>query len=79
MKAIPQDGSEDWDLASDGDDNLYIATDAGKIHKYNKRGRFVTTIDAFEEGRELLRVAVNGPIIYVVARDEIARVEQTEE
>jgi hypothetical protein len=78
-KAIPQDGSEDWDLASDGDDNLYIATDAGKIHKYNKRGRFVTTIDAFEEGRELLRVAVNGPIIYVVARDEIARVEQTEE
>ncbi len=77
-KAVPEDGSEDWDLASDAEDNLYIATDAGKIHKYNKRGRFVTTIDAFERGREMPRIAVNGPLILVVARDEIARVEQTE-
>jgi hypothetical protein len=77
-KPVPEDGSEDWDLASDADDNLYIATDAGKIHKFNKRGRFVTTIDAFEKGREMPRIAVSGPLILVVARDEIARVEQTE-
>jgi len=77
-KDIPEDGSEDWDLASDEDDNLYIATDAGKIHKYNKRGRFVTTLEAFERGREMPRIAIFGPLIYVVANDEIARVEQTE-
>lgn len=77
-KGVPEDGSEDWDLCSDGDDNLYVVTDAGSVHKWNKRGKFISTIMAFENPRDMPRCAVNGPIIYIAAKNEIARVEQAD-
>ncbi len=77
-KPVPEDGSEDWDLCSDGDDNLYVVTDAGNIHKWNKRGKFISTVAAFENPRDMPRCAVNGPIVYIAAKDEIARVEQAD-
>ena len=75
-KGVPEDGSEDWGLCTDGDDNLYVVTDAGNVHKWNKRGKFLSTIEAFENPRDMPRCAVSGPIIYVVAKNEIARIEQ---
>ena len=77
-KGVPDDGSEDWDMCTDADDNVYVATDAGNVHKWNKRGKFLTTIEAFENPRDMPRCAVNGPIIYIIAKNEIARVEQGE-
>lgn len=77
-KPIPQDGSEDWDMCTDADDNLYVVTDAGKIYIYNKRGKPTETLDAYENPRNLVRCAVNGPIIYLVAKDEITRIEREE-
>lgn len=75
---VPDDGSEDWDLATDAKDNVYVVTDAGKVYKWNKRGKFLAEFQAFENGRDMPRIAVNGPVIYVSARDEIARIEQDE-
>lgn len=75
---VPDDGSEDWDMGTDAKDNVYVVTDSGKIYKWNKRGKFLETLQAFENGRDMPRMAVNGPIIYVSARDEIARVEHEE-
>lgn len=75
-KGVPDDGSEDWDMCTDADDNVYVVTDAGNVHKWNKRGKFLETIEAFENPRDMPRCAVNGPIIYIVAKNEIARVEQ---
>jgi hypothetical protein len=75
-KGVPDDGSEDWDLCSDGDDNLYVVTDAGNVHKWNKRGKFISTVAAFENPRDMPRCAVNGPIVYIAAKDEIVRVQQ---
>ena len=77
-KGVPDDGSEDWDFCTDADDNFYVTTDAGKVHKWNKRAKFLATIDAMANPRDMPRCAVSGPIIYIVAKDEIARVEQGE-
>jgi hypothetical protein len=70
-KGVPDDGSEDWDMATDEKDNLYVVTDAGKIYKWNKRGRFIKEIPIFENPRDMPRIAVFGAVIYVSAKDEI--------
>jgi len=75
-KGVPDDGSEDWDMATDEKDNLYVVTDAGKIYKWNKRGRFLNEIPIFENPRDMPRIAVFGSIIYVAAKDEIVRFHQ---
>lgn len=75
---VPDDGSEDWDLGTDAKDNVYVVTDAGNIYKFKKNGKMGPTLRAFENGRDMPRIAVNGPIIYVSAKDEITRVEQDE-
>ncbi len=72
-KGVPDDGSEDWDMATDEKDNVYVVTDAGKIYKWNKRGRFIKEIPIFENPRDMPRIAVFGPIIYVAAKDQIER------
>jgi len=77
-KGVPDDGSEDWDMATDEKDNLYVVTDAGKIYKWNKRGRFLKEIPIFENPRDMPRIAVFGPTIYVAAKDEIAHHVQDE-
>ncbi len=77
-QGVPDDGSEDWDLCGDADDNVYVVTDAGSVHKWNKRGKFLSTVMAYENPRDLPRCAVNGPIVYIVAKDEIVRVEQAD-
>ncbi|MCO4772463.1 MAG: hypothetical protein KDA24_20690 [Deltaproteobacteria bacterium] len=75
---VPDDGSEDWDMCTDSDDNLYIATDAGNVHIWNKRSKFIETVRPWERARNMPRCAVNGPIVYVIAGDEIARVQREE-
>tara|TARA_Y100001968_G_scaffold291683_1_gene296315 strand:+ start:65 stop:1837 length:1773 start_codon:yes stop_codon:yes gene_type:complete len=72
-KGVPDDGSEDWDMATDEKDNVYVVTDAGKIYKWNKRGRFQREIQMFENPRDMPRMAIFGPNIYVAAKDQIAR------
>ncbi len=75
---VPEDGSEDWDMCTDADDNVYVATDAGNVHIWNKRGKFIETVRPWERARNMPRCAVNGPIVYVIAKDEIARVQREE-
>jgi len=75
-KGVPDDGSEDWDMATDEKDNLYVVTDAGKVYKWNKRGKFIKEIPIFENPRDMPRIAVFGPTIYVAAKDEIVHHEQ---
>ncbi|MCP4869295.1 MAG: hypothetical protein GY898_11315 [Proteobacteria bacterium] len=75
-KGVPDDGSEDWDLATDEKDNVYVVTDAGNVFKWNKRGKFVTKIEAFENARDMPRIAVYDTIIYISARNEIHRIAQ---
>jgi len=77
-KGVPEDGSEDWDMCTDADDNLYVATDGGNVHMWNKRGKFIETLQPWERARNMPRCAVSGPIIYVVAKDEIARIQREE-
>jgi len=72
-KGVPDDGSEDWDMATDEKDNVYVVTDAGKIYKWNKRGRFIKEIPIFDNPRDMPRIAVFGPNIYVAAKDQIKR------
>lgn len=75
---VPDDGSEDWDMCTDSDDNLYVATDGGNVHIWNKRGKFIETLQPWERARNMPRCAVNGPIVYVIAKDEIARIQREE-
>lgn len=75
---VPDDGSEDWDMCTDADDNVYIATDAGNVHMWNKRAKFIETLKPWDRGRNVPRCAVNGPIVYVIAGDEIARIQREE-
>ncbi len=77
-QGVPDDGSEDWDMCTDADDNLYVATDGGNVHIWNKRGKFIETLQPWERARNMPRCAVNGPIIYVIAKDEIARIQREE-
>jgi len=77
-KGVPEDGSEDWDMATDEKDNVYVVTDAGKVYKWNKRGRFQTEFVAFENPRDMPRIAVFGAVVYVSGKDEIARIVQDE-
>jgi len=77
-KGVPEDGSEDWGLATDEKDNVYVATDAGKVYKWNKRGRFLTDFVAFENPRDMPRIAVFGAVVYVSGKDQIARIVQDE-
>lgn len=77
-KDLPDDGSEDWDLATDDDDSVYIVTDAGSVFKYNKRGKFVKRYQVYENSKDVPRVAAWSNVIYVSAKDTITRVEQEE-
>lgn len=75
-QGVPEDGSSDWELATDADDNLYVLTDAGKVYKWNKRGKFLKDFKAMENSKDVPRMAVDGPFIYITANDTILRVEQ---
>ena len=75
-KGVPDDGSEDWDLATDEKDNVYVVTDAGNVFKWNKRGKYITKIVAFENPRNMPRIAVFDTIIYISAKNEIHRIAQ---
>jgi len=77
-KGLPDDGSEDWDIATDADDSVYIVTDAGRVYKYNKRGKFLKEYTVWENPRDVARVAAFSNLIYVSGKDEVARVEQEE-
>ena len=77
-KSVPDDGSEDWDMATDEKDNVYVVTDAGNIFKWNKRGKFIEKIQVFEVPRDRPRIAVFDTIIYVSAKHEITRIVQDE-
>ncbi len=72
-KPVPDDGSEDWDMATDEKDNVYVVTDAGNVFKWNKRGKFIKRIKIFENPRDMPRIAVFDTMIYVSAKHEIAR------
>lgn len=78
-KPIEDDGSEDWDMATDADDNVYVVTDAGNILKWNKKGKFLRKIRAFENPRNVPRIAVFDTLIYVSAKGEITRIVQEDE
>ncbi len=78
-KGVPDDGSEDWDMATDEKDAVYVVTDAGMIYVWNKRGKFVKQYTAWENPRDLPRLAVWSNVIYVSsAKNEVTRVEMEE-
>ena len=79
-KPVDEDGSEDWDMATDADDNLYIATDAGWLYTYNKRGKFLRKLQMFGNPKDRMRIAVSPTMetLYVSAGDEIHRVDLSE-
>ncbi len=77
-KGLPDDGSEDWDMATDEDDNVYVITDAGMLYKWNKRGKFREQREFFENARDVPRISVFSPIVYVSAKNEITRYVQEE-
>jgi len=79
-KEVENDGSEDWDLATDAEDNLYIATDAGWLYIYNKRGKFVRSEQFFDYAKNAMRIAVSPDMttLYITAEDTIHRFELTE-
>ncbi len=76
-KPIPEDGSEDWDLATDAEDNLYVATDAGVVYIYNKKGKFSRKVEMFANPKNLMRICVSPDMstLYVTAQDQIHRVD----
>ena len=79
-KPLDNDGSEDWDMATDAEDNLYVATDAGWIYIFNKRGKFVRKLQAFDNPKDRMRIAVSPAMdtLYVTAEDAIHQVELVE-
>jgi hypothetical protein len=77
-KDVPDDGSEDWDLATDEKDGLYVVTDAGKVYHFNKRGKFLGEIPVFENPKDMPRIAVFDTLIFVSAKDKITRYEREE-
>ena len=78
-KGVPDDGSEDWDMATDEKDSVYVVTDAGLVYVWNKRGKFVRQYTVWENPRDLPRVAVWSNVIYVSStKNEITRVEMEE-
>jgi F5/8 type C domain len=79
-KGVPEDGSEDWDLATDSADNLYVATDAGIVYIYNKRGKFVRQVEMFTNPKNRMRIAIDPTMttMYVTAQDQIHKVDLAE-
>jgi len=79
-KPVEEDGSEDWEMATDADDNLYVATDAGWAYVYNKRGRFVRKVKMFDNPKNAMRIAISPDMLYlyVTAQDTIHRIELAE-
>ncbi len=79
-KPIPDDGSEDWDMATDAADNLYVATDAGWVYVYNKRGKFLRKVQMFDNPKNRMRVCVDPTMttMYVTAQDQIHKVDLAE-
>ena len=75
---VPDDGSEDWDMATDEKDGLYVVTDAGTVYHFNKRGKFLGEIPVFENPKNTPRVAVFDTLIFVSAKDKIVRFEREE-
>jgi len=75
---VPDDGSEDWDMATDEKDGLYVVTDAGKVYHFNKRGKFLGEIPVFENPKDTPRIAVFDTLIFVSAKDKITRHEREE-
>lgn len=75
---VPDDGSEDWDMATDEKDGLYVVTDAGTVYHFNKRGKFLGKIPVFENPKDSPRVAVFDTLIFVSAKDKIVRFEREE-
>jgi hypothetical protein len=76
-KPVEDDGSEDWDMATDAEDNLYVATDAGWVYVYNKRGKFDRKIQVFTHPKNAMRIAVSPGMetLYVTAEDTVHRVD----
>lgn len=77
-KDVPEDGSEDWDMATDEKDGLYVVTDAGKVYHWNKRGKFLGEIPVFDNPKDTPRIAVFDTIIFISAKDKITRFERQE-
>ena len=79
-KPVEADGSEDWEMATDADDNLYVATDAGWVYIYNKRGRFERKVRLFDNPKNAMRLAISPDMVYlyVTAQDTIHRIELSE-
>ncbi len=73
---VPDDGSEDWDMATDEKDNVYVVTDAGNVFKWNKKARLIEKLQVFENPRNMPRIAVFDTLIYVSAKDQITRLIQ---
>jgi hypothetical protein len=75
-KPVEDDGSEDWDMATDEKDNVYVVTDAGNVFKWNKKAKFIEKIQVFENPRDMPRIAVFDTIIYISAKNQISRTVQ---
>jgi hypothetical protein len=75
-QGVPDDGSEDWDMATDEKDNLWVVTDAGHAYVWNKKGKYLKDIQIWDNARDMPRVAVFDTIVYVAAKDEITRIVQ---
>jgi hypothetical protein len=75
-KPVEDDGSEDWDMATDARDNVYVVTDAGNLYKWNKKAKFIEKLQVFENPRNMPRIAVFDTLIYVCAKDTITRIVQ---
>jgi len=72
-KPIEEDGSEDWDLAVDEDDNVYLLTDTGWLHIWNKKGKALHQSQVSETALTHPRIAVSGSVVYVLSGEKIGR------
>lgn len=74
-KPIEEDGSEDWDLATDAEDNVYLVTDVGTLIVWNKKGKLLHKSNVAELGLVRPRIAVSGDVIYVLSGERIGRLQ----
>lgn len=72
-KPIEEDGSEDWDLATDAADNVYLLTDTGSLYVWNKKGKLLHQGQVSQTGLVHPRMAISGDVIYVLSAEKIGR------
>ncbi len=74
-KPIEEDGSEDWDMATDENDNVYLLTDTGTLIKWDKKGKLLHQANVSSQPLAHPRMAVSGDVVYVVTNDRIGKLE----